>query len=199
LLKIFSNIPRGKVPLAILVKIILMGDGAVGKTSLKNKFMGRGFPSDYLPTLGSDFVTKTKVIQTDTIKKEFKYQIWDIAGQPSFKQIRTRFYNQAIGALLIFDVTREETLYNLENWIEELSLHAKRDFVSVYLIANKIDIREKKHLFNEKISSFIQKKLNSRYNNIEKDISFIETSAKTGENVEKAFNHLGIKILEYLY
>lgn len=184
---------------SIFTKIILIGDGAVGKTSLKLNFMGKGFPSEYLPTLGSDFVSKKMIIKTDTIKKELSFQIWDLAGQPSFKQIRARFYNQATGALVVFDVTREETLYNLENWIEELSLNVKRKKIEIYLIANKIDIREEGHLTNERIESFIKEKLNSRYDNIGTNILFVETSAKTGENVEKAFEILGIKILENLY
>ena len=104
--------------MVILAKTILIGDGAVGKTSLKRKYIGKGFPSDYLPTLGSDFVIKKVQINSNSISREIKFQIWDIAGQPSFKQIRARYYNQAIGALLVFDVTRPDTLYNLEKWIE---------------------------------------------------------------------------------
>lgn len=185
--------------MVILAKMILIGDGAVGKTSLKRKYIGKGFPSDYLPTLGSDFVIKKVQINTNSIRREIKFQIWDIAGQPSFKQIRARYYNQAIGALLIFDVTRPDTLYNLEKWIEELSLNVKRTHVSVILIANKIDLRKPDHVTKEAIELFIHEKLTYGYDAIDKPISFIETSAKTGENVQQAFQHLGTKILQKLY
>jgi len=185
--------------LVILAKTVLIGDGAVGKTSLKSKYIGKGFPSNYLPTLGSDFVIKEVQINTTSINRKVKFQIWDIAGQPSFKQIRARYYNQAIGALLVFDVTRPDTLYDLEKWIEELSLNVKRTDVSVILIANKIDLRKPDHVTKDTIESFINKKLSSGYDEIDKPITFIETSAKTGENVQQAFQLLGTKILQNLY
>lgn len=185
--------------MVILAKTILIGDGAVGKTSLKSKYIGKGFPSDYLPTLGSDFVTKEVQINTTSINRKIKFQIWDIAGQPSFKQIRARYYNQAVGAFLIFDITRSDTLYNLEKWIEELSLNVKRTNVSVFLIANKIDLRKPDHITNEEIELFIHEKLTSGYDEIVKPILLIETSAKTGENVQQAFQLLGTRILQNLY
>jgi len=99
-----------------VLKVVLIGDGAVGKTSIRNRFMGYGFETSHLMTLGADFSLK-EVNRGDEI---WKFQIWDLAGQEMFQQVRARFYQGAMGALLVFDITRKQTFLNITNWLNEL-------------------------------------------------------------------------------
>ncbi len=92
--------------LTILAKMCLLGDGNVGKTSLRNQYMGKGFQSDYLPTLGADFASIEVQIPFPAGEKSLRWQIWDLAGQPSFSQIRNFYYKHSKAALLIFDLRR---------------------------------------------------------------------------------------------
>lgn len=182
--------------LAILGKIVLIGDGLVGKTTLRDRYLGRKFVSEYLPTLGSDFASKNVLIKTNLGWKEITFQIWDLAGQPSFKQIRTMYYRQAAGALVIFDVTLEESLYNLKKWLEELSKNVLRPKVALIILGNKIDIRSDVSISAETAKKFIAEDIAPKFSYLDDDIIYLETSAKTGENVDKAFHILGEKILK---
>ena len=100
----------------ILIKIALIGDGAVGKTALRERFMGKEFTGDYVMTIGADFCIKT----IDVSGKTFKFQIWDLAGQPRFDAVRDLYYSGCLGALVIFDLTRPDSYVHLTNWVQEL-------------------------------------------------------------------------------
>ncbi|OLS25062.1 MAG: GTPase KRas precursor [Candidatus Heimdallarchaeota archaeon LC_3] len=167
-------------------KLALCGDGAVGKTSLRLKYMGLGFSSSYLMTLGADFSIQpiSFVNPTgDTISA--KFQIWDLAGQQTFANVRPMYYLGIHSAILVYDCTRRSTFENIFYWIEEIKQHATRHLLSIILLANKKDLR------NEIIISSEEGK--SRAKEISDDfdgkykIHFFETSAKTGENVDQAF------------
>ena len=97
-------------------KLTLIGEGAVGKTSIRQKYMGRGFTGEYLKTIGADFASKTVEI-TDTSGDVVKsiFQIWDLAGQVEFKAVRASFYGGCQGVLLVFDLTRKETMDKLKD------------------------------------------------------------------------------------
>ncbi|GAG85447.1 unnamed protein product, partial [marine sediment metagenome] len=96
-------------------KVVLAGDGAVGKTSIRERFMGKGFSSDYLKTIGADFASK----KVDVEDNQISFQIWDLAGQESYQAVRGTFYKGAIAALMVFDVQDSATLTNTKNWVEE--------------------------------------------------------------------------------
>jgi small GTP-binding protein len=179
--------------MALLAKIVLIGDGGVGKTSLRNDFIGRGFGTDYLPTLGSDFVTKVVNLETEQGSTEMRFQIWDLAGQPSFKQIRTMYYRRAVGALLCFDVTNEVSLKNLKTWKEELIQHSGSVNMAVIVLGNKIDLRsiEQNTVTTDLATQFIRDELQTPEFG---SVDYIETSALTGENVSDAFQTLAMKI-----
>ncbi|MFX0171827.1 MAG: Rab family GTPase [Candidatus Hodarchaeota archaeon] len=185
--------------MAILAKVCLLGDGGVGKTTLRNNYLGKGFGVEYLPTLGSDFVSKDTLISTGKRKTELKFQIWDLAGQPTFKQIRRIYYRRAVGALVVFDITRTKSLYSLENWLEELIQHSGSPKIVVIVLGNKIDLRNvsQKCVTSETAMQFIIE-LESKFPEYGK-IIYLETSAKTGVNVNQAFNKLGQRILELIY
>lgn len=179
----------------MLAKVVLIGDGFVGKTSLRDRYSSDKFTSEYLPTLGSDFIGKKVLIKTRLGWKEIYFQIWDLAGQPTYKQIRSMYYKRASGAILVFDVTIPESLYNLENWLEELAKNVLTPKVSICILGNKIDIRSETSVSMETAKETISKKINPKFKNLDRNMVYIETSAKTGENVERAFQALGEKIL----
>jgi small GTP-binding protein len=181
--------------LAISAKVLLIGDGSVGKTSLRDKYLSKKFTSNYLPTLGADFVSKKTLIKTNFGWKELKFQIWDLAGQPTFKQTRGMYYRGAVGVLFIFDVTSPESLYSIENWIEELVKNVISPQVALCIIGNKIDLRSDTSVTAEIAKRIIHGEIAQNYQLFGKDIEYLETSAKTGENVDRTFHALGEKIL----
>ena len=169
-----------------LWKIVLAGDGAVGKTSLRKQYLGLGFETDYLSTMGADFALHDTSIG-DT---QIRWQIWDLAGQPMFKDVVQAYYTKIFGGVVVYDVTRRQTFDNAEKWINDIWKNCGRDEdVPVVLLANKIDLREEGA---ETVSTDEGKKLAERLG-----VPFLETSAKSGEGVEEAFTKLGNNILEY--
>ncbi|MFX0183889.1 MAG: Rab family GTPase [Candidatus Hodarchaeota archaeon] len=169
-----------------LWKIVLIGDGAVGKTSLRKTYLGEGFDTDYLSTMGADFALHdTKVENT-----EIRWQIWDLAGQPVFKDVVKAYYTKVFGGILVYDVSRRQTFDNVEKWVSDLWANSGREKkVPVVLLANKIDLREEGA---ETVATDEGKKIADQLG-----LPFIETSAKTGEGVNAAFDQLGRDIKAY--
>jgi len=164
----------------LVVKIVLLGDGGVGKTALRLRYMGVGFQSSYLATIGADFAFK----EISFHDQPAKLQIWDLAGQQHYTKIRKNYYFGAHAVVLVFDVTRLESYHSLETWIQEIKANIKAD-VPIVLVGNKIDLRAeiKNHLVIEdghKAKDKFQKDNTAK-------VFYIETSAKTGENVENTF------------
>ncbi len=182
--------------MAVSAKILLIGEGSVGKTSLRNRYLKKQFATEYLPTLGADFVSKETLIRTNSGWKDLKFQIWDLAGQSTYKQVRGMYYRGAVGILFVFDVTQPETLYSIENWIKELVKKITLPEVSICVIGNKNDLRSDTSVTTELAKRIINEKIAQNYKILTKDIEYLETSAKTGENVERAFQVLGEKILD---
>ena len=169
-----------------LWKIVLAGDGAVGKTSLRKQYLGEGFDIDYLSTMGADFA----LYDTEIESTQIRWQIWDLAGQPVFKDVVKAYYTKIFGGVLVYDVTRRQTFNNIEQWLTDLQENSGRETkVPVVLLANKIDLREEGA---ETVSTDEGKKLAEKLG-----LRFIETSAKTGEGVKRAFDFLGEEILAY--
>ena len=183
--------------MTFLAKICLIGDGKVGKTSLKDVFAGQGFNTNYLPTLGCDYISKDVSIETDIRKANIRLQIWDLAGQPTFKTVRSSFYRGSVAAILVFDVTNVQSLYNLEVWIEELFRNSNSFNQSFLVLGNKVDLR--KELQNtippQTAVDFVSQNLLPIVADQYGEISYSETSAKTGENVEASFCQLAGAIL----
>jgi small GTP-binding protein len=169
-----------------LWKIVLIGDGAVGKTSLRKQYLGQGFETDYLSTMGADFALHDTTIN-DT---QIRWQIWDLAGQPMFKDVVQAYYTKVFGGVVVYDVTRRQTFDNVEKWLNDMWKNSGRDRnVPVVLLANKIDLREEGA---ETVSTDEGKQLAEKLG-----VPFVETSAKSGEGVKASFDKLGNGILEY--
>lgn len=174
-----------------MIKLVLIGDAAVGKTSIRRRYLGQGFKREHLTTLGADFAATTKTVDNYQIK----YQIWDLAGQPMFKNVLPRFFKGCFGALVIFDITRKETFENLTNWIENLYKYSNRGVVPVIVLANKTDLDEEREVTIKEAKEFI-KLLNKKTKEHEIENFFLETSAKTGLNIDKSFEIIGQYIIE---
>lgn len=168
---------------SFLFKIALLGDGAVGKTSLRKRFMGEGFEQTYSLTIGSDFSTAHKLVDGSNVV----FQIWDLSGQPNFKLVRTSFYLGTHAAIVVFDLSNRKTFFELENWISELFQYGTRGKIPLIIVGNKSDLVSQ--ISTEEIDHFITSHPEFS-ENLEK-LYYLETSALTGENVHLAFEQLG--------
>ncbi|MHA1230615.1 MAG: Rab family GTPase [Candidatus Helarchaeota archaeon] len=165
-----SNEPKHRY----VFKVVVIGDGAVGKTSLINRFAEQKFIKEYKPTLGTNIVIKE--IEEDG--NNIRLLLWDIAGQQKWRDVRHLYYQGASSAILVFDVTRPETFNNIPNWFEDLIKHSG-DIPRV-LIANKIDLVDIRKKSTEEIQEMAER-VNAK---------FFETSAADGTNVLDAFLYL---------
>lgn len=179
-------------------KVILAGDGAVGKTNLRRRFMGDSFVSEYINTVGADFAYYSEEVEEEEGLTTYKFSIWDLAGQPKFSNVRPVFYAGAMGALLCFDSTRKETFENLNKWLDELIRHTHTEGTPIVIVATKMDIYDPaKHMdFETEVREYIKKveeRLDHRF-----DVSFVETSSISGLNVKKAFHILRKGIMKWI-
>ncbi|MFW9942575.1 MAG: Rab family GTPase [Candidatus Thorarchaeota archaeon] len=167
-------------------KVILIGGGAVGKTSLLHRFVENKFSFRYKLTIGADFLSKV-IEEYPNPDTTCKLQIWDIGGQERYKFLRSSFFNGANGALVVFDVSRWHTYEELDEWISDLQEFAGEN-VPFILIGNKVDLIEDVYgEYDKESAEQFAKSQNTFY---------VETSAKTGENVEDAFLNLTQRMIK---
>lgn len=157
-----------------LIKLLMIGDSGVGKTCFLLRFADDNFTSSHLTTIGIDF--KLKNIQIDGVG--IKLQIWDTAGQERFRTITQTYYKGAMGIILAYDCTDENSFNNIKNWVQQIKIHASDDVAKV-LIGNKCDRPDKK------ISAEQGEELAR-----ELGIPFFETSAKNKVNVDETFYYI---------
>ena len=165
-------------------KVIIVGPAAVGKTSLLNRFVHNEFDLKYKLTIGVDFLTKTLEYEPS---KFAKLHIWDIGGQERFKFLHRSFYEGAFGALLGFDLSRQHTFSSMKTWLSEMRSILNDDIPKV-IIGNKSDLIPE-------IGQIIDRNEVEEYAKNEGCL-YIETSAKTGENVEIAFLELTHRMIK---
>jgi len=164
-----------------LFKIVLTGDSGVGKSNLLTRFTRNDFAQDTKPTIGVEFATRTVSID----KKTVKAQVWDTAGQEKFRAITTAYYRGAVGALLVYDITRMVTFEHVERWSQELLNHADKNVV-VMLVGNKSDLRQMRAVPTEQAKQFATAN----------KMLFMETSALENNNVEAAYMQLLTQIFQ---
>ncbi|OMJ73310.1 hypothetical protein SteCoe_28024 [Stentor coeruleus] len=163
-----------------LFKYIIIGDSAVGKSCLLLQFTDRRFKNDHDLTIGVEFGARTININDKTIK----LQMWDTAGQESFRSITRSYYRGAVAALLVYDITNRDSFVSLSRWISEAKAHGNKD-ITLILVGNKNDIEDQRVVSTEEAQSFAE----------QNNLLFIETSAKTGNNVDAAYINTAKAIL----
>jgi len=174
-------------------KICLVGDGFVGKTSIRRKYLGIGFKRNYIPTLGVDFAQKTisfHGIPTNLI-------IWDIAGQSQFENLRKRYYDGASGIILVYSTIDRASFENAPKWLVEAHAHVG-SLPPVIIVGNKIDLRPSHDPAASVSTEEGQKFADNMSKQLETPTIFIETSALTGENIDEAFEKLTEMMLEWI-
>ncbi|KAJ1917086.1 Ras- protein Rab-2A [Tieghemiomyces parasiticus] len=166
---------------AYLFKYIIIGDTGVGKSCLLLQFTDNRFQPAHDLTIGVEFGARIVTVG----QKRIKLQIWDTAGQESFRSITRSYYRGAAGALLVYDITRRETFDHLATWLEDARKYSNAN-ISIMLIGNKCDLEAKRAVSREEGESFAR----------ENGLFFIETSAKTAAKVEDAFVNTAADIFE---
>ena len=172
-------------------KIVLCGDGFVGKSTIRECYLGISFRPSYLQTIGADYATKNQTYSDDG--QSLRLQIWDLAGQQKFSNIRQSFYKGTDGVVLVFDVSNPSSADKLVEWIKEIRKIVQEP-VPMILVANKIDLRSEVECLTSNKGKEIAQDLSQSFDN---PIEFIEASAKTGENIEKIFSSLARAVVNF--
>jgi len=159
--------------------VVIIGDSGVGKSNLLSRFTRNEFHLDSKSTIGVEFATRS--IQHDG--KIIKAQIWDTAGQERYRAITSAYYRGAVGALLVYDISKRLTFENVERWLKELRTHADPSIV-VMLVGNKCDLKHLQACATEDAKAFAE----------QNNLAFIETSALDATNVDLAFETILIEI-----
>ena len=162
------------MPAEYRFKIVMLGDGAVGKTALTTRFTQDYFNADYKRTIGSDFAVKR--IELPERDCNVTLQVWDLAGQPRFEIVRQSFYRGARGGLLVYDVTRRRTFLNIDRWKKE-AFDTLGKTIPLVVVANKVDLEDSRVVSAEEGKIYAD----------EHSHLYVESSALTGENVEQAY------------
>jgi len=163
-----------------LYKVVLVGDATVGKTHLLSRYVKGTLPKQPTATIGVEFATRTIPL---AVGGTVKAQIWDTAGQERYRAITSSHYRRAVGALLVYDVTRQTTFQNCLKWLEELRTNAEPNIV-ILLVGNKVDLVEKdpsaRQVYYDAAAEFAKTH----------GLFFSEASAVTSYNVKHIFEHL---------
>ncbi|VDL93753.1 unnamed protein product [Schistocephalus solidus] len=154
--------------------VVLIGDSGVGKSNLLSRFTRNEFNLESKTTIGVEFATSINVNG-----KIIKAQIWDTAGQERYRAITSAYYRGAVGALLVYDLSRPDTYEHVETWLKELRDHADSNIVTM-LVGNKCDLRHLRAVPTNEARAFAE----------QNNLTFIETSALDSTNVEEAYTAL---------
>lgn len=163
------------------LKILIIGESGVGKSSLLLRFTEDNFDPEQTLTIGVDFKTKKVSVDGNTVK----LAIWDTAGQERFRTLTPSYYRDAQGAILVFDVSSASTFARLETWLEELDTYSTKNNIVKMIVGNKIDV-EHREVTREQAMAFAR-----RHQTL-----YIEASAKTKHGVQSAFEELVHKIIQ---
>lgn len=162
------------------LKVVLIGDVNVGKTSLAFRFSQDKFDENYRQTVGASFISKMAIVKSDVIH----FQIWDTAGQERYKSLVPMYLRGAHIAFVVYDVTNPGSFAHIDFWLDALQHHC--DMVTTVLVANKCDLPS---LVDESEAlTFAQ----------DHGIQFVTTSARSGYNVERLFHSIGAKVVTKL-
>lgn len=166
-----------------LFKIVLIGDSGVGKSNILSRFTRNEFCLESKSTIGVEFATRTLQVEGKTVKA----QIWDTAGQERYRAITSAYYRGAVGALLVYDITKRQTFENVLRWLRELRDHADSNIV-IMLAGNKTDLNHLRAVSDQDARLLAEKE----------GLSFLETSALEAMNIEKAFQTILLDIYQII-
>ena len=155
-----------------LYKYIIIGDSSVGKSCIMVKYIHGGFDEEFKTTIGIEFGSKNETIKG----KIYRIQIWDTAGQETFRSITRAYYKNSVCAFIVYDVTNKKTFANVQDWFNDCKKQTPKT-VTMVLVGNKIDLEDKREVSYEDGENFAK----------ENGMLFYETSAKNGDNIEKIF------------
>ncbi|GLJ42467.1 hypothetical protein SUGI_0880110 [Cryptomeria japonica] len=163
-----------------LFKVVLLGDSGVGKSNLLMRFARNEFNLESKSTIGVEFATRSIKVDDTVIKG----QIWDTAGQERYRAITNAYYRGALGALIVYDISRHESFLNVEKWLKQLRDQSDPSIV-LMLVGNKSDLNHIRQVSPEEAKSLAERE----------GLYFMETSALNSSNVENAFKH----VLTHIY
>ncbi len=164
----------------VSLKVIAVGDAAVGKTSIAGRYVTGSFESSYKATIGTDIFRKLVTVEG----RRIALLIYDTAGQERFRNLVERYFIGSIGALLVYDVTNRESFDNLPTWARQVDRHANQALK--ICIGNKIDLKDER-IVDEKEGVGMGRQLGAE---------FIETSAKEGDNIETVFERIALYAID---
>jgi len=160
-------------------KLVLLGESAVGKSSLVLRFVKGAFHEFQESTIGAAFLTQTVVLDDTTVK----FEIWDTAGQERYHSLAPMYYRGAQAAIVVYDITNADTFTRAKSWVGELHRHARSDIV-IALAGNKSDLGSRRTVEYEDANAYAE----------EKNLLFLETSAKNANNVNEIFLAIARKL-----
>ncbi|KAG0163390.1 hypothetical protein DFQ28_011756 [Apophysomyces sp. BC1034] len=171
------------------VKLVLLGESAVGKSSLVMRFVHREYVDNREPTIGAAFLTQKCQVKDQTIK----FEIWDTAGQERFHSLAPMYYRNAQAAIVAYDITKAPTLDKAKSWVKELQRQAHPDIV-IALVGNKLDLVQGEPENTDHDNERQVPEEDARAYAEEAGLLFFETSAKSATNVDEMFNAIGEKL-----
>ena len=163
-----------------LLKFIIIGDAAVGKSNLLVRYTSGQFKEEYQLTIGVEFGSNNVIISDNT----YRIQIWDTAGQENFRSITRSYYKNTACAIIVYEISNKKSFENISSWIEECKNTAPKSILMV-LVGNKCDLEDNREVTEEEGREFAEKN----------GMLFFETSAKTGKNVEELFKQ-SVKVID---
>lgn len=170
-----------------ILKVIILGDSGVGKTSLMHRYVNDKYSQQYKATIGADFLTKEVAVDD----KLATMQVWDTAGQERFQSLGVAFYRGADCCVLVYDVTNTKSFENIKTWRDEFLVHANVSSPETFpfiILGNKIDAEENKKVVSAKTAQELAKQLG--------EVPLFLTSAKSAINVDMAFEEIARNALQ---
>lgn len=160
-------------------KLVLLGDSAVGKSSLVLRFVKKQFFEYQESTIGAAFLTQTVMVDDYVVK----FEIWDTAGQERYHSLAPMYYRGAAAAIVVYDITNMDSFVRAKSWVKELQRQGK-DNIVIALAGNKLDLADQRRVETEEAKEYAN----------ENGIMFLETSAKTNHNVPEIFTAIARKL-----
>ncbi len=160
-------------------KLVFLGDSAVGKSCIVNRFTNNEFCSFQESTIGAAFSTST----IEANNKKIKFEIWDTAGQERYRSLAPMYYRGAKFAVVVYDITSMDSFKGAKSWIIELAQQLNPSSV-IILVGNKIDLEEQREVSKDLVQDFVENQ----------DILYIESSAKSGKNIREIFENLALNL-----